>query len=63
MSAARSGTLVDQAAAATAAGRQPNVARQLLRHPGVLFGGAVLLVMGLVALLAPLLGTLDPAAI
>ena len=63
MSAARSGTLVDQAAAATAAGRRPTVARQLLRHPGVLFGGAVLLVMGLVALLAPLLGTLDPAAI
>jgi peptide/nickel transport system permease protein len=63
LSAARSGALVDQAAAAAAAGRRPNVALQLVRHPGVLFGGAVLLVMGLIALLAPLLGTLDPAAI
>ena len=63
MSAARSGTLVDQAGAAAAAGRRPNVALQLIRNPGVLFGGAVLLVMGMIALLAPVLGTLDPAAI
>jgi peptide/nickel transport system permease protein len=62
LSAARSGALVDQAAAAAAAER-PNVARQLIRHPGVLFGVVVLLAMTLIALLSPALGTLDPAAI
>jgi peptide/nickel transport system permease protein len=63
LSAARSEALVDQAAAAVAAARGPNVVAQLIRHPGVLFGAAVLLAMGLIALLAPVLGTLDPAAI
>ena len=63
MSAARTEALVDQAAAAAAAARGPDVLAQLVRHPGVLFGSAVLLAMGLIALLAPLLGTLDPAAI
>jgi peptide/nickel transport system permease protein len=62
LSAARAETLVDQAAAAAAA-RAPNRWRQLVRHPGVLFGGAVLLAMTLIALAAPALGTLDPAAI
>jgi peptide/nickel transport system permease protein len=59
LSAARTETLVDAAAAA----RGPGVWRQLLREPSVGFGGAVLLAMVLVALLAPWLGTLDPAAI
>jgi peptide/nickel transport system permease protein len=63
LSTAQSEALVDQAAAAAAAARGPNVVAQLMRHPGVLFGGAVLLAMGLIALLAPVLGTLDPAAI
>jgi peptide/nickel transport system permease protein len=63
LSTAQSEALVDQAAAAAAAARGPNVVVQLMRHPGVLFGGAVLLAMGLIALLAPVLGTLDPAAI
>jgi peptide/nickel transport system permease protein len=35
----------------------------LLREPSVLFGGTVLLLMVVIALLAPWLGTLDPAAI
>jgi peptide/nickel transport system permease protein len=57
LSAARS-----EAFAATAA-PGPRVWRQLLRHSGVAFGGAVLLLMLLVGLCAPILGTLNPAAI
>jgi peptide/nickel transport system permease protein len=60
LSAVRAEALVDRAAAAA---RAPDRWRQLVRHPGVLFGGGVLLAMALIALLAPLLGTLDPAAI
>ena len=60
MSAAGTGSLLDQAAAGA---RAPGVWRQLLRHSGVRFGGGVLVAMTLVALLAPVLGTLDPAAI
>jgi peptide/nickel transport system permease protein len=63
LNAARTETLVDAAAAAAAAARGPRVWSQLLRHPGVLFGGATLLVMLLIALLAPALGTADPATI
>ncbi|HEX5078318.1 MAG TPA: hypothetical protein VFV80_04150, partial [Geminicoccaceae bacterium] len=57
MSAARSETFV-----ATAAGG-PRVWRELLRHSGVAFGGTVLVLMLLMALCAPLLGTLHPSAI
>ena len=63
MSAARTETLVDAAAAAAAAARGPRVWSELIRHPGVLFGGCILLVMCVIALLAPLLGTMDPATI
>jgi peptide/nickel transport system permease protein len=62
LSAAPSETLVDAAAAATAA-RGPRVWSELIRHPGVLFGGVVLLLMLVIALLAPLLGTVAPATI
>jgi peptide/nickel transport system permease protein len=61
--AARSESLVDQAAAAAAAARPPNLLGQAVRHPGVQFGGVVLVAMVLIALFAPLLHTLDPAAI
>jgi peptide/nickel transport system permease protein len=37
--------------------------RQLLHDPAVAFGGVVLLLMCLIALCAPILGTADPAAI
>ncbi|MGH6919390.1 MAG: ABC transporter permease [Geminicoccaceae bacterium] len=37
--------------------------RELLHHSGVAFGGIVLLLMLLIALCAPILGTVDPAAI
>jgi peptide/nickel transport system permease protein len=63
LSAARTETLADSAAAAAAAARGPRVWSELIHHPGVMFGGFVLLVMFLVALLAPLLGTMDPATI
>jgi peptide/nickel transport system permease protein len=63
LSAARSETLADQAAAAAAAARRPNALAQLMRHTGVLFGGGVLVLMALIAMLAPWLGTLDPTAI
>ena len=58
MSAARSETI-----AAAAAAQGPRVWRQLFHHSGVAFGGAILLLMLLIALCAPILGTLDPAAI
>jgi len=57
LSAARSEALI------TAAVPGPRVWRQLMRHSGVAFGGAVLLLMLLIALCAPILGTVDPAAI
>jgi peptide/nickel transport system permease protein len=63
LSAARSDGLVDQAAASAAAARRPSAFGQLKRHSGVLFGAGVLLLMVVVAVLAPLLGTLDPSAI
>ncbi len=56
-------TLVDSAAATAAAVQRPGVWRQLARHPGVLFGGAILLIMLATALLAPLLGTMAPSFI
>ncbi|CAN7503702.1 ABC transporter permease [Bosea sp. LjRoot9] len=40
-----------------------NALRRLIRNPAVLIGGTVLLVMALMGLLAPFLGTIDPAAI
>jgi peptide/nickel transport system permease protein len=63
LSAARTEILVDSAAAAAAAARGPRVWSELIRHPGVLFGGLILVVMFVVALLAPFLGTIDPATI
>jgi peptide/nickel transport system permease protein len=63
LSAAHTEILVDAAASAAAAARGPRVWAELLRHPGVLFGGAVLILMLAIALMAPLLGTTNPAAI
>jgi peptide/nickel transport system permease protein len=58
LSAARSETLATAPAA-----EGPRVWRQLIHHSGVAFGGAVLLLMLLIALCAPILGTLNPTAI
>jgi peptide/nickel transport system permease protein len=59
LSAART----EAVAAAAVAPQETHLWRQLLHHSGVGFGGAVLLLMVLIALLAPWLHTLDPAAI
>ena len=63
MSAAHTEILVDTAAVAAAAARGRRVWSELIGHPGVLFGGGVLVLMSMVALVAPLLGTVDPAII
>ena len=49
--------------AAPIAARKRNVWKQLARNPSVLVGGGVLLLIVLLGILAPLLGTIDPAAI
>jgi peptide/nickel transport system permease protein len=63
LSAARTETVVDAAAAAAAATRGQRVWSELVRHPGVVFGGVILLLMIAVAITAPALGTMDPATI
>jgi peptide/nickel transport system permease protein len=59
LSAARTEALAEAATAA----RGKSVWQGLLREPSVLFGATVLLLMVLIGLLAPCLGTLDPIAI
>jgi len=54
---------VDSAASAAAASRPRTIWQLLLHNPSVCFGGAVLAVMLLTALLAPFLGTIDPSNI
>lgn len=54
---------IDTAAAAVVAARHVPLARRLVRHSGVVAGGFLLLLMTLVAVLAPFLGTRDPVAI
>ena len=55
--------LVDAAASADAAARKLSVWERLLRNQSVVIGGSVMGVMLLVALLAPVLGTMDPSEI
>lgn len=42
---------------------KPTALRTLLRNPGVIFGGAVIVIVMLMGVLAPWLGTIDPTAI
>ena len=42
---------------------RPTALRASLRNPGVLFGGVVIVIVVLMGILAPLLGTIDPTAI
>jgi peptide/nickel transport system permease protein len=53
--------LVEAAAISAAAATRPGAARQLAANPSVLAGGAILLLMVAIAVLAPWLGTIDPA--
>lgn len=54
---------VDAAAARAAAVARPSVWVRLLRHTSVLIGGSIVLLMVLIGLCAPLLGTVPPAQI
>ncbi|MGH6895694.1 MAG: ABC transporter permease [Geminicoccaceae bacterium] len=60
MSVARE-ELVEAAAISAAEARRPGTARQLAANPSVLVGAAILLLMLAIAVLAPWLGTIDPA--
>lgn len=53
----------EAAAAAAAAARHVPLSLRLLRHSGVLAGGLILLLVALMAILAPWLATSDPVAI
>jgi peptide/nickel transport system permease protein len=53
--------LVEAASISAAEARRPGTARQLAANPSVLSGGAILLLMLAIAVLAPWLGTIDPA--
>jgi peptide/nickel transport system permease protein len=53
--------LVEAAAISAAEVRRPSTASQIATNPSVLLGGAILLLMLAIAVLAPWLGTIDPA--
>lgn len=55
--------VVDSASIAAASTKRKSLWRVAIRNPNVIFGGVILLVMMLIALLAPLLGTVDPTRI
>ena len=54
---------VDSAADAAAAARSTSTWSLLIRNPSVIIGGVIMLVMVLIALTAPWLGTMDPTFI
>jgi peptide/nickel transport system permease protein len=54
-------TTIESGVPATAS--RPTASARALRHPGVVAGGLVILVVVLIGLLAPWLGTIDPTAI
>ena len=63
MSAVSEDSLVDSASIAMAAARPRNVWALLVRNTAVLIGGGILLIMLLIGLCAPLMGTIDPSRI
>jgi peptide/nickel transport system permease protein len=54
---------VDSAAIASASSRRKPLWQLAIRNPAVIFGGAILLIMVAIAVLAPFLGTVDPTRI
>jgi peptide/nickel transport system permease protein len=56
-------TVATAGAAGKAASRNRNLTRLLRRHPQIAIGALILLLMTLLAILAPFLGTVDPRAI
>lgn len=55
--------LADSAAASAAAAQAASPWSLLIRNPSVIIGGVIMILMMLIALLAPWLGTMDPASI
>jgi peptide/nickel transport system permease protein len=55
--------VVDSASIAAASTKRKSLWLVALRNPNVIFGGAILLVMLAIAILAPFLGTIDPTRI
>lgn len=55
--------VVDSAAIASASTGRRSLWALAIRNPAVIFGGAILMVMLAIAILAPLLGTVDPTRI
>jgi peptide/nickel transport system permease protein len=55
--------VVDSAAIASASTKRRSLWLVAIRNPGVIVGGVILLVMVAIAVLAPLLGTVDPTRI
>ena len=51
---------VDSAAIASASSKRKPLWQLAIRNPAVIFGGAILLIMVAIAILAPFLGTVDP---
>ena len=54
---------VDSAAIASASSKRKPLWQLAIRNPAVIFGGAILLIMVAIAVLAPYLGTVDPTRI
>jgi len=54
---------VDAASQAAASVKQQNLLQRLLRHRAVVMGGSVMILMLVLSLLAPFLGTIDPTYI
>ena len=55
--------VVDSAAAAAASAHSTSTWSQLIRNPSVIIGGTIMLIMVLIAVTAPFLGTMDPTFI
>ena len=63
MSAITPEEVVDSAAIASASTRRRSLWALAIRNPAVIFGGAILMIMVAIAVLAPFLGTVDPTRI
>ena len=63
MSAVLPDEVVDSAAIASASTKRRGLWALAVRNPSVIFGGVILLIMVAIAILAPVLGTVDPTRI
>ena len=63
MSAITPEEVVDSAAIASASARRRSLWALAIRNPAVIFGGAILMIMVAIGVLAPYLGTVDPSRI